>query len=303
MMKIFPIISVSAAIAAGAFIVIFGFYGGRSDGQSQAFVNSPGVIEKFRGDGAGGSKGRRDKDQISPLVEQAKGFGLYLNPPPKPKPKQARPSPTLGRPRPVAQKPDEPVSAKFELVATSYYAGRPELSLALLDMPGKGLRWVRQSGGVGHLVLEQVKDGFVVVRDGQRTFEVVAERQPRRSLLKGAASAPEKTKPVLSVSDKAGTSATPQEAARLRPDKTRALMEKFVSELGAARKRAESGGADLAERGDAGASLMEKLISQFEAMRVGQEEAEKLDDLGKRLKDMPRDPNQDKSGKVGSSKK
>jgi hypothetical protein len=58
------------------------------------------------------------------------------------------------------------------------------MSLALIDEPGKGLRWVRPSSKVGHLIIEQVKDGIVVVRDGQNSFEIVAERPVKKSLLK-----------------------------------------------------------------------------------------------------------------------
>ncbi len=78
------------------------------------------------------------------------------------------------------------VTPKFKVLGTSYYKGRPELSLALIDEPGKGLHWVRQSSKVGHLLIEQVKDGIVVFKDGKSTFELEAELKPEISLLEGA---------------------------------------------------------------------------------------------------------------------
>jgi hypothetical protein len=79
------------------------------------------------------------------------------------------------------------VTAKFNLVGTSYYAGKSGLSLALIDEPGQGLRWVREGNSVGHLMIDKVNDGSITVRDGSRTFEMnVTVKELWRDLVKGA---------------------------------------------------------------------------------------------------------------------
>ena len=82
MIKTLRITTVLAAfLAAGffAFPVVFGY---RGDEQIEQFLKSPGAVERFNK--AKGAKVSKRKNQISPLVKQAVGFGLYLNPPPAP---------------------------------------------------------------------------------------------------------------------------------------------------------------------------------------------------------------------------
>ena len=150
MIKTLRITSITAAILAVVFFILPTVFGIRSDKQSEQFLNSAGAIEKFNE--VKGNKSRKSEEQTSPLVKQAKAFSLYLNPPPKPQ-KPSTYSKTTRRKPPT-------VSAKFKLIGTSYYALHPELSLALIDEPGKGFRWVKQSSKVGHLIIEQVKDGL-----------------------------------------------------------------------------------------------------------------------------------------------
>ena len=184
MIKTLRITSVVAVVLAVFFFVFPAVFSVRSDEQVEQFLSFPGVIEKFNK--AKGDSDKRSESQISPLVKEAQAFALYLNPPPKPK-KETRPIPkktTPPKPRPQA-----PVSPKFKLVGVSYYASHPELSLALIDEPGRGTRWVRQSSKVSHLIIEQVKDGLVVVRDGKRTFELKPKTQEEKSLvIKGSSS-------------------------------------------------------------------------------------------------------------------
>ena len=162
------------------FLVFFVFpvvFGGSSDEQLEQSLDSPGVIEKFNK--TVGNKAKTGQNEISPLVQQAGAFALYLNPPPAKTPRAA-----TGRTTDITRGPA--VTPKFKLLGTSYYKGQPELSLALIDEPGKGLHWVRQSSKLGHLLIEQVKDGTVVFKDGKGTFELQAEQKPELSLLEGA---------------------------------------------------------------------------------------------------------------------
>jgi hypothetical protein len=82
------------------------------------------------------------------------------------------------------------------------------LSLALIDEPGKGLHWVRQSSKVGHLLIEQIKDGLIVVKDGKGTFELEAEQKPEISLLEGAPGASGRTGDSSKTGDSGKTSAS-----------------------------------------------------------------------------------------------
>ena len=180
MIKTLRITSIVAAVLAVIFLVFFVFpvvFGGSSDEQLEESLDSPGVIERFNK--TVGNKAKTGQNEISPLVQQAGAFALYLNPPPAKTPRAV-----TGRTTDTTRGPA--VTPKFKVLGTSYYKGQPELSLALIDEPGKGLHWVRQSSKVGHLLIEQVKDGIVVFKDGKRTFELEAEQKPEISLLEGA---------------------------------------------------------------------------------------------------------------------
>ncbi|MFA5251878.1 MAG: hypothetical protein WC454_04760, partial [Phycisphaerae bacterium] len=136
MIKTLRITSIIAVVLAVFLFVLPAAFGFRGDKQTEQFLNSAGVIEKFKE--ARGDKIEDGQREISPLVKQAEAFALYLNPPPKPK---AEPSATEAKREP---RPAGPVAAKFRLIGTSRHVLQPELSLALIDEPGKGLYWVRQ---------------------------------------------------------------------------------------------------------------------------------------------------------------
>ncbi len=273
---------------ATVFFVFPAVSGVRSDYKIEQFLNSAGVVEKFNK--AKGNKAKGSEGQISPLVKQADAFALYLNPPRKPK---IRPGVIRRSAKPAAPKP-KTVSAKFKLVGTCYYALRPDMSLALIDEPGKGLRWVKQSSEVGHLIIEQIKDSLVVVRDGKKTFELVPERPPKRSLLKGTAG-----------NSPAGPGPRAQASVKAPPiidEEKTALMEKLVSELKTMQTDTESDKTD-SERSGEEAALMEKFISQFKAMRISGEEAKRLGHLGRKLKDVGTDTNHPSLPPAGRDKK
>jgi len=279
------------------------------DREVMQFLHTPGAIEEFKR--AKGEKSARSESQVPPLVKQAKAFGLYLNPPPAPRPER-----TARKPRkPTVTPRPRTVSAKFTLVGTSYYASHPGLSLALIDEPGKDLRWVRQSGEVGHLIIEQIKNGLVVVRDGKMTFELVAERPKKRSLLKGPPSGKTGSESTLSASGKTDSKAEPiltpsgkrgdriTEGSPPPPPPQTSDEEDVFDELLGKLKALQSGGesdqGDSAHDDEENEALMEKLISELKAMRISAKEAKRLDHLGKELKDVERDSNQAKDRRVG----
>ena len=317
MIKTLRITSVVAAVLAVVFFAFSAVFGVRGDEQSGRFLDSAGVIEKFNQ--LRGQRSAKGRSQVSPLVKQAEAFALYINPPKPPKPPKLPVTP--GLPKTPVRGPEGPVSAKFTLIGISYYASHPELSLALIDEPGKGLHWVRQSGKVGHLIIEEVKTGLVVVRDGPRTFELAPQRPEKRSLLKGAASSA-RTGPRATLPSSIGPEATfirqvagPAKAASStisrRPPSSRpsrvsaeesAAMEKLMSKLKAVREGVRSDKTSSGHSDEEAAALMGKLLSGFRAARISDEEAKRLDRLGKDLNDTT-DPNRPRSLKIERSKK
>ena len=196
-----------AAIAATVLLVLPAVYGVRSDPKIEEFLKSPGAVDKFTA--AKGQNPAQKNAETSPLVKQAADFGRILNPPPPPPPKVLP-----GAAPQAAAVPAPPVvAAKFDLVATSYYASHPEQSFVLIDEPGKGLHWVKQGSAVGHLTIETVKDGAIIVRDGQRTSEMTVKVQELwRKLLKNP---PPETQPAASTSISTGLPPPPSVAPPL----------------------------------------------------------------------------------------
>jgi len=306
MIKTLRITSVIAAISATIFFVFPAVFDVRGDEETEQFLRSDGAIKKFKLNKTRGNKAKGSKSQVPPLVRQAKAFALYLNPPPKPKPRKVAKTKARKQSAPRPKK----VSSKFELIGTSYYALHPELSLALIDEPGKGLRWVRQSGQVGHLVIEQIKDGLVVLKDGKRTFEEpVVERPKEKSLLKAKSLSSGRTdsKSTRTASDrkalakkrlgKEARAGIPAIRAPQQSAEEVALMEKLVRELKTAQKGSKSDKIGLrpGDSDEDNAALIEKYISDLETVRVGAEEARQLDRLGKKLKGARQGANQAKT--------
>ena len=302
MIKTLRITSVIAAVLATFFVVFPAVFGVSRNEQIEDFLNSAGAIEKFRL--AKGTGRTNSKSQSCPLVEQARAFALYLNPPKAEKRQTVRKKASTPQATP---RPKE-VSPKFTLKGTSYYAMHPEMSLALIDEPGKGLRWVRQSSKVGHLVIEQVKDGLVVVRDGKRAEELIAERPSRKSLIKDAASSQtgSKATPSISSTSKVSPPSKPSDKVgesikrRLHPpmsDEESALMDRLIDRLKAAQRTAKSDKDDSGDGTEENSTLMDKVLSDFQGARISDKEVKRLGNLGKKLKDIQRDPNQVKQRK------
>jgi len=309
MIKTLRITTIVAALLAVVFFIFSVVYGVRKDPAIEEFLSSPTVLEKFAKDTQ--RKPQRKASQLSPLVKQAQAFALYLNPPPPPKP--ARPaSPVASVPKPSIPRPRGTVSAKFKLIGTSVNESKPEFSLAFIDEPGKGLHWVRQSSKIDHLIIEQIKDGIVVVRDGQRTFEVATENRPTtpRLLDTGDDSPAATTSPITSTSSTStrpratvvttrpprpstGASASTPKVSTSMPtaQDENAALAALMEKLKKLHQQGPSGQGD-APAAAREAEALEKLISTLTGSRVSAEEAQKLDDLGKQLNERQQDSNQ-----------
>jgi len=305
MIKTLRITSVVAAVLAVIFVIFFVFpvvFG--SDDHIEELLNSPGVIEKFNK--AVGNKATGDASQTSPLVEQAGVFALYLDPPKPKTPKTAAGGTTITR--------GPAVTPKFKVIGTSYYKERPELSIALIDEPGKGLHWVRQSSKVGHLLIEQVKDGIVVFKDNRGTFEQKAEQKPEISLLEGASAVPPGradisrrtpgaagSRTALPASERTGAGITDARSRVPQPRRTAeedAKMKELVERLREIQRSLKSDKAGSGPRAKEKVELMENLISQFRSSRLSAEEAKRLSTLGEELKKVWEKPDSKKTKSV-----
>jgi hypothetical protein len=301
MIKTLRITSVIAAILAAGLIMFPMIFGFRSDEDIERFLNSPSVIDRYRQ--AKGGKAQPDVE-TSPLVAQAMKFADYINPP---KPKRDAPRPAVKGPagkQPPPPPPPDPVitSAKFKVVATSYYESRPDMSLVLIDQPGAGLRWIREGAKVMHLTIEQVKEGVIVVRGGQGTFELAVPKVRAVNLLDdglpsaSAGSVPASVPASIAAShtlegptDTRGTDVGGRITEPVPPavtEEDRARAEKIFAELEAMALQMDpaTGGPESQSKVSARQGAGGAPGSAPEATRVGDEEAEKLDDLGQELK-------------------
>jgi len=312
-LRITTIIAALLAVGLLAFPVVYGY---RGDDEIEKFLKSPGAIERFNK-----AKGAKSKtgNQVSPLVKHAALFALIINPPPTPaikRPKTKLPPVTPGEITKI--EPPRVVTTKFKLIGTSYYASRPELSLAYIDEPGKGMYWVRQGEKVAHLDIDEVRDGSLIVKDREKTFTLVPERTPKKSLIKGETTSgttlPGATTSITSTvtvaadavqsaeSAKKTTAATtvvtaPAGRRTLPPEgNADAALADFINELKAQQKGSGEGYSE-AEKAE-----LKEAIAAFESMRISAEEANRLDRLGKELKQDQRIPPRVGSSKVGRTR-
>jgi len=166
-------------IVAFGFVVFLGAYGLRSDKEIEQFLSQPGKVEEYKKLAASGNE---SQSQVSPLVKQSKKFALRINPPEPAKPQSAK-NPLQKINKPAIPRPTQ-VTAKFKLVATCRYEQYPDRSLALLDLPAEGLKWFYQGDKVGHLVIEEIKAGSIIYKDGEKSNELFVPVKYSRSLLK-----------------------------------------------------------------------------------------------------------------------
>jgi len=293
MIKTLRITSVVAAILAGVFFVFPVIYGVRNDERVDEFLKLPSVREKF--ENVAGNKAKPGESRVSPLVEQAEAFALYLNPLKPTIPKTAKGAKTTS----ISSR--LPVTPKFKVFGTIYCAGNPELSQVLIDEPGRGRRWVRQSSNVGHLLIEQVKDGIVVVKSSEKTFEIPVEEKPETSILNRSSpvstrkSSPSRTRSSLPSSGRTATGITRKPIITPRKPGTSEDNEEKMGELVNKLKDLQrdsisdktAPGLDSEER----AARIQELISKFKSTRVSAEEAKKLGNLGEELKGIRKDTN------------
>ncbi len=292
MIKTLRITSVVAAILAGVFFVFPVVYGVRSDERIDEFLKLPSLREKF--EDVADNQAKAGESRVSPLVEQAEAFALYLNPLKATVQKASQGAKTTD----IASK--LPVTPKFKVFGTIYFAGNPELSQALIDEPGRGRHWVRQSSKVGHLLVEQVKDGLVVVKSSKETFELVIEEKPDTASLNRispASSLRSSKSPLESTSSASGRAAAGVRRTINMPQKLQGngdhdeKMEELVDKLKDLQRNPASDKTNSELDKEKRSARIEQLISKFKSARVSAEEAKKLDNIGEKLKGIPKDTN------------
>lgn len=186
MIKALQVTSVVVGLLAVGLIALSVVHGTEPDADVAKILASIGVLEQFekqRGKLAGSSQ----IPARSPLVAEAEKYARIVNPPRAPAPLDR-----LNSQGHTFRKPPRPdvrplqSNAKFTLEATCLNADDPSASLAFITEPGKGQHWVRQGDRLGHLTIEEILNGLIKLRDGQRIEELRVQREPKISLYAGS---------------------------------------------------------------------------------------------------------------------
>jgi len=164
MIKLLYILGLSTLVVAGMVFMASGKLWRRDTSGTIDGDEAP-IVSRFQASGSfNGSDGH---PVISPLVQQATAYALYLTPP-APKTQRA-----VTRPQNSAQSLHRPSGTipKFRLLSTTYYRSHPDKSWALVSEPGKGSHWVRKDERLGRFVVESVERGSIIYRDGDQLRE------------------------------------------------------------------------------------------------------------------------------------
>ncbi|MHC4292760.1 MAG: hypothetical protein ACYSTX_00565 [Planctomycetota bacterium] len=271
MIKTLHITSIIIGILTISIIAFGSFLGDDTDEEAVKFLQSPSAIEKFNA--AKDKRVSKRGIETSPLVKEAKAYALYLNPPPKPESKTKSATRTNKKAKP--KRPTAPVSTKFKLIGTAYYPLNPKASMALIDQPGKGLSWVRQGKKVEHLIFEQIKDGVVVIRDGQKTREMkTPTREEDQAIQKFIASGPKGSRRVST----GKTSSRSVSQPAVTPEEMKTLQEAFSKVLGSALQEGT-------ESNEPGINILDNAFSSLSKTRINDNEANRLRALGETLEE------------------
>ncbi len=262
MIKTLRITSIAAILLACGFLAVPFIFQKRADPKAEELLKTESAVEKFSKTQS--QRAAKKDTQLSPLVKQAQAFANFLNPPkPEPSPEERQAALEI---RPQV------VTPKFTLVGTSINTARPEMSMALIDEPGKGTYWVKQASQVGHLTIEQIKSGLVVVSDSGRTSEIVAERPEKISLLRNP----------LSEGAPAAPAITEGSAPPPLPAEVEMQMDKISKELGEIEKQVAAGTLDPNAAAEKSAAVMEKYMSEA-GSSINSQEAKNIGQLGAQL--------------------
>jgi len=281
MKKTLKISTILGAILIAFFMVGAVVFGLRPDAAMAEFIAAPGAVERFK---ASASLDNKGQNKTSPLVRQARAFAGVLNPA----------KPVLEIPEAPSEEPDVPrpvvaVAARFDLIGTCVYTSDPSRSLALVREPGKGEHWVRQSAKIEHLVIEQIKDGSVIYKDGEKSQELFCPKK-KGSSTAGADISPKAVRPAP-VKAKASLSSTH------RRSRGRVVLPKREP-AGSVSSRKKVIGPPSQKQTRNAVEWFKKLKEDPKSMGISDEEAKNLTDLGKIIQELETGGEAEKSSKV-----
>lgn len=141
----------------------------------EQLLSAPSAVQHFR-------KTQKDKSpsssQKSSLVVQAEHWAAKPPKPPEPKREivkektKPKPKPEI---HPTVSKP------KFTVIATSLSRDESYDSLALISELSGEQRWVHVGDKIGHLIIEDILNGKIIYKDGDRSDElVITEPEPSK---------------------------------------------------------------------------------------------------------------------------
>ncbi len=137
----------------------------RPDRHVEDLLNTPTIVEQF---GQGRLQVSTVGSDQSRLIDLAEGLARLINP--------AVPVATAatGQDRRPGSGANQAQQSRnpIKLVATAYYPNQPARSMALVVQMGLEPMWVKSGYRVGHLVIDQIRSGLVICKDGTRTIEL-----------------------------------------------------------------------------------------------------------------------------------
>ena len=144
----------------------------------KVYLGSPSVIERFNQ-----IHTYDTESQISPLLQEATTFAKFIE-------KEAIAQKEAERLSEQAEKLARGLKEKeiteqkaaknptdFKIYGTCYYKSQPELSLALIGVSDKKRHWIQQSDKKGSFIIDQIRDGFIIVSNGEVTFNLPVETE------------------------------------------------------------------------------------------------------------------------------
>ena len=180
MIKTLRITSILVALGALALLGFSAVYGIDKDPEVQSLVKSEGPVAQFEKN-QGKAAAQKNVNTKHPLVAAAEQYALLLNPPKPPQPVATKRNPVTSRIPAVAQN----IGSSTKLLGICYNAQDPNLSFALMDMPGKGQRWVGLNDKIDHHVIHEIHNSEVVLLNGAQRQVLAVEKKPTVSLIKG----------------------------------------------------------------------------------------------------------------------
>lgn len=181
MIKTLRITSVLVAMGAIALLGFSVVYGIEKDSEVQALIESAGPVAQFE-QNQGRTAAQKNVNTKHPLVVAAEEYALLLNPPKMATRTPVRRNPATNK---IKASVANNISSSTRLVGTCYNAEDPNLSFALVDVPGKGQRWISLKDKIDHHMVHEILDGELVLLNGSQRQVLTVEKKATLSLIKG----------------------------------------------------------------------------------------------------------------------